>query len=161
MEYKIVEREPFKLIAKTRQFKNEIVNDDTNHDIPDFWEENIEAGLIPELKKMAASDDIYGACAALSKEIDTFAYGIGVQYDGDAVPDGYRLWEVKPTLWGVFPCYGKDAECVRETWKKIFGEFLPGSGYDMLDEVDFEFYPAEKEREDLFCEIRIPIGKKR
>ena len=160
MEYKIVEKEPFKLITKTRQFRNEIVNDESNHEIPDFWDESIEAGLMPALKKLAASPDLYGACATPSKESETFDYGIGVLYDDKPVPEGYQLWEITHPLWGVFPCYGTDAQCIKETWQKIFGEFLPGSGYDMLDLPDFELYPGVKEREDLFCEIWIPIGKK-
>jgi AraC family transcriptional regulator len=45
--------------------------------------------------------------------------------------------------------------------EKDFREFLPSSGYDMLDEIHFELYPAEIEREDLFFEVWIPLGKKR
>ncbi len=54
--------------------------------------------------------------------------------------EGYRVWEVNPTLWAVFKCTGTDGECIGEMWTRIFNEFLPGSSYNMLDDTDFELY---------------------
>lgn len=159
MDYKIVEREPFKLIAKIGQFRNEIVNDADNHDIPDFWDRSGKAGVFDELRKYAISNEIYGACAPVSKESEYFEYGIGMLYDGSAVPDGYRVWEVKPTMWAVFSCYGDNGDCIGEMWNRIFKEFLPASDYVMLDDLDFELYPAQSD-EKLFCEIWIPVEKR-
>jgi AraC family transcriptional regulator len=42
---------------------------------------------------------------------------------------------------------------------RIFTEFLPSSGYNMLDDTDFEFYPEEN-NSDCFCEVLIPVEKK-
>lgn len=159
MDYKIVEREPFKLITKIEQFHNEIVNDVDNHDIPDFWDRSGKEGVFDELRKHTISNDIYGACAPISKESEYFEYGIGMLYDGSTVPDGYRVWEVKPTKWAVFSCYGDNGDCIGEMWDRIFKEFLPGSDYVMLDDLDFELYPARSD-EKLFCEIWIPVEKR-
>ncbi len=159
MNYKVVEGVPFKLIAKIEQFRNEIVNDGENRDVPDFWKRCGEEGVFDELRKHSVSDDIYGACAPVSKESEYFEYGIGMLYDGSAVPDGCRVWEVKPTTWAVFSCNGESEDCIGETWDKIFKDFLPGSDYVMLDDTDFELYPAQSDGE-LFCEIWIPVSKK-
>lgn len=160
MEYKIVEREKFKLLAKVEAFRNESVSEEGNTEIPDFWKQCGADGVFEVLKQHTKSHDIYGVCAPISKESNYFDYGIGMVYDGDDVPEGFRIWEVSPTLWAVFKCVGTDGECIGETWDKIFKEFLPGSDYNMLDADDFEFYPENSEQ-DCFCEIWIPVERKK
>uniref|UniRef100_UPI004055FEE9 AraC family transcriptional regulator n=1 Tax=Acetatifactor sp. TaxID=1872090 RepID=UPI004055FEE9 len=160
MEYKIVEREKFKLLAKVEAFRNESVSEEDNTDIPDFWDRCGADGVFDMLKKHTKNHDIYGVCAPVSKESNYFDYGIGMVYDGEEVPEGFRIWEVTPTLWAVFKCIGTDAKCIGEAWDKIFKEFLPGSDYNMLDADDFELY-AENKEENCFCEIWIPVEKKK
>lgn len=159
MDYKIVEREKFKLLVKVEAFRNESVSESGNMEIPDFWDRCGAEGVFDLLKKHTGNQDIYGVCAPVSKESQYFDYGIGMIYDGNEVPGGYRLWEVNPTLWAVFKCIGTDGECIGEMWDRIFKEFLPESNYDMLDDVDFELYPADNE-ENCFCEIWIPVERK-
>ncbi len=159
MDYRIVERESFKLLAKVKEFRNEIVSDDNNTEIPEFWDECIKVGVLDALKKSAVNNAVYGACAPISKESKYFDYGIGMEYNGSEVPDGYRIWDVKPTLWAVFKCIGNNGDCIGETWDKIFKEFLPGSEYNMLDDTDFELY-SEDLGSEVFCEVWIPVEKK-
>ncbi len=159
MDYRIVERESFKLLAKVKEFRNEIVSDDNNTEIPDFWDKCINAGMLDALKKNAVNNAVYGACAPISKESKYFDYGIGMEYNGSEVPEGYRIWDVKPTLWAVFKCIGKNGDCIGETWDRIFKEFLPGSEYSMLDDTDFELYSEDLES-GVFCEVWIPVEKK-
>ena len=78
---------------------------------------------------------------------------------GGNVPEGYTIWEVKPTLWAVFKCIGETPDCIGETWERIFSEFLPGSEYSMLDDTDFELY-SENIESNCFCEIWIPVEKR-
>ena len=159
MEYKIVEREKFKLLAKVEAFRNESVSEKGNTDIPDFWTKCRADGVFEVLRQHTKEHDVYGACSQISKESEYFDYGIGMLYDGGEVPEGYHIWEITPTLWAVFQCIGTNAECIGETWDRIFKEFLPGSDYNMLDAVDFELYPENNDT-DCFCEIWIPVEKK-
>mgnify|MGYP000879213588 CR=1 FL=1 len=159
MEYKIVEKEPFKLLAKVKAFKNEIISEENNTEIPDFWKQCGDEGVFDVLSKHTVKHDIYGVCAPITKESTHFDYGIAMKYGGGAIPDGYRIWDVTPTLWTVFKCVGNDGECIGETWNRIFKEFLPSSDYNMLDDTDFELYP-EDNNSDCFCEIWIPVEKK-
>lgn len=160
MDYKIVKREPFKVVAKVREFRNEIVNEKDNHDISDFWEESGKTGVFDELRKHAREQDGYGICAPISKESKYFEYGIGMLYDESGIPDGYRIWEITHSLWAVFSCFGDNGSCIDEKWDRIFKEFLPGSKYDISDGADFERYPAESDGK-LFCELWIPVKVKR
>lgn len=159
MDYRIEKREPFKLLTKVRMFRNESISEEGNTEIPDFWKECGGNGTFDVLKQYTSKHDIYGACAPISKERAHFDYGIGMEFNGGDIPDGYRIWEVKPTLWAVFKCIGETPECIGEIWAKIFSEFLPGSEYNMIDDTDFELY-SEETKEDCFCEIWIPVEKK-
>ena len=159
MDYKIVEREPFTLLAKVESFRIESIKEDNNNEIPDFWKRSGEEGVFTELRKHSNQPDIYGACSPISKESQFFEYGIGMIHDGSSVPTGYKLYEVKPTLWAVFPCIGDSGECIGETWNRIYKEFLPASEYEMLDDTDFELYPDNSDG-NLFCEVWIPVSKK-
>lgn len=159
MDYRIVQRKTFQLLVKTRAFRNESISEKGNTEIPDFWKECGENGVFEVLNNHTKKHDIYGVCAPISKESACFDYGIGMEYDGGMIPDGYSLLCVEPTLWAVFECIGTDGDCIEDTWNRIFKEFLPGSDYEMLDAVDFELYP-ENSRPGCFCEIWIPVAKK-
>lgn len=159
MKYKIVEKEEFKLLAKVKAFRNESISEEGNTEIPDFWKQCGENGVFDVLTKHTIEHDAYGVCAPISKESIYFDYGIAMKYDGGDIPEGYKLWHVKPTLWAVFECVGDNGECIGETWDRIFKEFLPSSDYNMLDDTDFELYP-ENNNSDCFCEIWIPVERK-
>ena len=159
MDYKIIERESFKLLAKVESFRNESISEEGNTEIPDFWKRSGEMGVFEVLKNNTVKHVVYGVCAPISKQSKHFDYGIAMEYEGGNTPDGYRIWEVKPTLWAVFKCIGEDGACIGETWNKIFKEFLPSSEYNMLDDTDFELYP-DNNNSDFFCEIWIPVQKK-
>ncbi|MBF4694935.1 AraC family transcriptional regulator [Fusibacter ferrireducens] len=159
MDYRIEKRAPFKLIAKVKKFKNLAIAEEENNEIPAFWDTCKADGTFRVLEKKATRHDVYGLCAPVSKESPYFDYGIGMVYDGESVPEGYTLWEVKPTLWAVFKCMGDNGDCIEETWKRFYSEFLPSSDYNMLDDTDFELY-EENPTPGCFCELWIPIEKK-
>lgn len=168
MNYRMVQTKAQKFIAVVKNFPNEIINDDDNHDVSDFWEECNEKNLIgpiyglrPEGKR-----DLYGLCTPAKKDEGTFAYGIGVLVDEETVEfdlaemekAGYVIWDVKPGTYVVFDCVGEDGDCITETWSKFYKEFLPQMGYESNEETDYEIY-YEKGRKDLFCELWIPVRK--
>jgi AraC family transcriptional regulator len=159
MDYRIETKEGFKLLAKVKKFRNESTAEEGNTEIADFWKRSSEDGTFDILKHNACKNDFYGACAPISKESTHFDYGIGMEFAGGHIPEGFTVWEVKPTLWAVFKCIGENADCIRETWERFFSEFLPGSEYNMLDDTDFELY-SEDFRPDCFCEIWVPVEKK-
>lgn len=99
MEYKIVEKEEFKLLAKVKTFKNESISEEGNTEIPEFWKECRENEVFNVLAQYTTEHDIYGVCAPISKESIYFDYGIAMKYNGENIPEGYKLWHVRPTLW--------------------------------------------------------------
>ena len=171
MDYRIVQTEEKKFIALTRTFKTEIINDDDNHEIPDFWAECNQNQMLSPIwmLKEDGKRDLYGLCTPTPEGSTTFDYGIGIKIDEDT-PDfdpaaleekGFRMWDVPAGTYVVFDCIGENADVIGEVWSKFYKEFLPQSGYEAVDETDYELYfDTEGARENLICELWIPIRKK-
>ena len=169
MDYRIVQTKAQKFLAIVRSFSNEIINDDENHDIPDFWGECHDGKIIEQLCNLRpfGKRDLYGLCSPAKEGEESFEYGIGVLIDEDIAKfdlsemeqAGYRIWDVKPGTYVVFECLGDDGDCISETWSKFYKEFLPQTGYEAAEETDYEIY-YENGREGLFCELWIPLHKK-
>lgn len=169
MDYRIVQTEEQKFIALVRSFSNEIINDEENHDIPDFLGECHDKNLVEPIRNLRPEGkrDLYGLCSPTKEGKDSFEYGIGVLIDGDTSEfdfeemekAGYRIWDVKPSTYVVFDCIGEDGDCISKTWSKFYKEFLPQMGYESEEETDYEIY-FEKGKSGLFCELWIPVRKK-
>lgn len=175
MDYRIVQTEAKRFLALARSFRNEIINDDDNHEIPDFWGE-VQANRMLSPVWMLRKDgmrDLYGLCTPTTEGSPTFDYGIGIPVDKDTAEfnlselekAGFRLWDVKPGTYVVFDCMGKDGDCIRDTWAKFYKEFLPQMGYEAAEESDYELYfdsegETARSRPGLFCELWIPVKKK-
>lgn len=168
MNYRIEETGKQRFIAKVRAFNNENINDDSNHEIPDFWDESYENHLVDEIRNMRRNGkkDLYGLCSPTKENNTTFDYGIGVIIDKDTdidneeelIKKGYRIWNVDPGTYVVFKCYGDNGDCISEMWSRFFKEFLPQSEYEQTEDTDYEIY-FEKGEPGLFCELWIPIKR--
>ncbi len=172
MDYKIVQTKDQKFIALVRTFRNEIINDDDNHEIPDFWGEvNANQMLSPIwMLREDGKRDLYGLCTPTNAE-DTkgsFDYGIGIIADEDTADfdeaelekAGFRIWNVKAGTYVVFECVGENGDCITETWARFYKEFLPQMGYEAEDETDYEKY-FDQGKKGVFCELWIPVRKKK
>ena len=169
MDYRIVQTKEQKFIALVRNFRNEIINDETNHDIPDFWKECHNKNLVEVIYNLRPEGkrDLYGLCSPTQKGEDMFKYGIGVLIDEETMDfdtdemkkAGYCIWDVKPGTYVVFDCIGENGNCIGDTWAKFYKEFLPQMGYETEEATDYEIY-FEKGRKGLFCELWIPVRKK-
>lgn len=168
MDYRIVQTKEQKFIALVREFSNTIINDDENHDIPDFWGECHAGNLLEPIRnlKPEGQRDLYGLCSPAKEEKGFFAYGIGVLVDENTADfdqaameqAGYRIWDVEPGTYVVFDCMGDNGDCISETWSKFYREFLPQMGFQAEEATDYEIY-YENGKPGLFCELWIPIRK--
>lgn len=169
MEYRIVQTKEQKFLALVRRFPNEIINDEENHDIADFWDECHANNLVEPIRSLRPDGkrDLYGLCSPQGEDERSFAYGIGILLDDETAAlnseemekAGYSLWDVPAGTYVVFDCMGDNGDCITETWSKFFKEFLPQMGYTAAPATDYEIY-FEKGRSGLFCELWIPVVKK-
>lgn len=166
MDYRIEHKESQEFIALVKAFPNEIINDDTNHSIPDFWAECYEKDLIEPMKllRVKGKRDLYGLCSPVKDGDSHFSYGIGIMLDENTetsklehfLKNGYLIWKTEPADYAVFKCFGSDGDCLAETWSKFFKEFIPQTGYTQTDDTDYEIY-FENGESGLFCELWIPV----
>ena len=168
MDYRMEHRGRQQFIAMVKAFPNEIINDDNDHSIPDFWAECSERNLIEPMRllRKEGKRDIYGLCSPLKDNETHFNYGIGVILDDDTdiskleqfTQNGYSIWKTEPVDYAVFKCFGPDGDCLGETWSKFFKEFVPQTGYMQTDDTDYEIY-YENGESGLFCELWVPVKK--
>ena len=175
INYRIEKEKNRKLIAVTQSFPVEIINEDGNEDVSDFWGVCYDKGLVDILKSVRDTDDnrILGLCAPLLDNDSYFDYGIGIMIKDEknleevlneankqVVNQGFdnlfRVWEVDEQEYVVFECYGEDGACIQKAWKTFYKEFLPQSRYVSSEKTDYEIYFDDSEN-GLFCELWIPI----
>lgn len=168
MDYRMEHRERQQFLALVRAFPIEIINDDNDHSIPDFWTECSEKNLIEPMKALRTEGkrDLFGLCSPTKGGETHFDYGIGILIDEDTDQkelesfqnNGYTIWETFPADYVVFQCFGEDGDCLGETWSRFFKEFSPQTGYTQTEDADYEIYYERGER-GLFCELWVPVKK--
>ena len=93
--------------------------------VPGMWEEAREKGMIEDIFKLS-DGKLWGVMGALANYTqDTVEYYI-VATNHEAVPEGMAELFAEKGLWVIFPCYGR--ENIQPVWKRIYGEWFPGSG---------------------------------
>ena len=168
MDYRLEHRGHQKFISLVKTFPNEIINDDNDNSISDFWRECSQKNLIEPMRLLRAEGkrDLYGLCSPVKDSETHFTYGIGVILDEYTditqldyfIENGYSLWNTEPADFAVFECFGVDGCCLGATWSKFFKEFVPQTGYTQTDDTDYEIY-FEHAKSGLFCELWVPVKK--
>lgn len=158
MEYKIEEKESFKVIG----LKNNVKYETANTDIPKIWETFFKNYPFSKIKtKYAVNFD-----EAMGN--DTFSYMIGDDYEENStIPKELEVMEIPKFTWVIFSCIGPANVKMQETNERIFKEWLPNSTeYEIAAGYNIEIYSNPKDYkngtndEEYYSEIWIPIKKK-
>ncbi len=158
MDYKIVEKEAFKVAGYSKNFKY----DEAFQEVPKFWGEYMKTDMSKNI------------CGAYGVNIDekmggeTFEYIIAENYkDGMENIKGVTVKTIPKFTWAVFPCRGECIKSLQETNTKIFSEWLPNcKDYEIAAGYNIEMYsnPSEYEKglmdKNYYSEIWIPVKKK-
>jgi AraC family transcriptional regulator len=160
MNYKIVEKDSFKIIGRELRIRND--NGDNFKLIPGFWDQCKNEGVWEELMKLPRvliNDE--GACLGMCMDFDginTFSYLICVEVSNiDFVPEKMVAKTIPAQKYAVFTAKGKMAESIQQTWKDIYQEWFPSSGYERTSGPDFELYDKRSEANDENTEVDIYI----
>ncbi len=149
MDYKIVKKEGFKVVAKTKFFNDE----NSKKGIPEFWTEYYEKGLNNKVCGMM------GICSQTNGDSGEWKYGIGCEDNYvKEIPKDFRLLEIPAYTWAIFKCTGPMPNAIQDMWRKIYSEWLPQSGYELVNDYDIEFYTeGDNQANDYRSEIWIPV----
>ena len=158
MDYKIVRKEEFTVIANAKTFPYE----GAKESIPQFLQEHFQSG------KGAVVCGWYGINIDLEMGQENFEYLIADPYNPQKeVPEGYEIRTIPAFEWAVFPCRGAMPTALQDVNTKIYTEWLPAlKEYEFAAGYCVEYYddPTKYEKgtldENYYCEIWIPIKKK-
>lgn len=159
MDYKIVGKESFKVIGKSIQTST--LGGENNRKIASFWKEVNSNGFVEELEKDCGSLGILGICMEYDHQLENLTYLIAAEKNKEQVPDGLEEREIPAATWAVFPVIGAMPDAMPRTWKRIFSEWFPATGYEHAGGPEMEVYSSngDPSSEDYYSEIWIPIKK--
>lgn len=158
MEYKMVEKEAFKVVGLKDSFKYETAN----QEIPKIWKKFFTKNVFSKIKpKYAVNIDT-------NMGRDVFDYVIGDDYNSSLkVPKDFEIIEIPKLTWVVFSCIGPASVKMQETNERIFKEWLPNSNdYEIAAGYNIEMYsnPNDYKKgiddEEYYSEIWIPVKRK-
>lgn len=66
---------------------------------------------------------------------------------------------VEAHTWAIFPSKGAFPEALQETWGKIYAEWLPSSGYELVEAPEISFVRRDGS-EEVYSEIWIAVKEK-
>lgn len=155
MDYRLVEKGNFSVVGVGLRTSAKVGQN--LRDIPDFWERSIKDGTTDRVAALAPGKPMLGVCTDFSTGSDEFLYLIAVEAPAnkaDTAPD-LASRDIPANTWAVFTCLVSD---IQETWKRIFQEWFPATGYEHAHGPELEVY---LEGDDAMkCEIWIPIVTK-
>jgi AraC family transcriptional regulator len=155
MNYRLEELDSLRIVGR----KFEVETKRAFDIVPGIWQREMEGGFLPKLidmsweKPKCKLESLLGVIGSKPRISDeTFDYFISVRYEGE-VPEGMEEWTLPASKWAVFPL-------VQEAWKRVYTEWLPGSGYDLADApiVECHYAPGHEPASELWVPV-VPISK--
>lgn len=158
MKYRLEEKEDF-YVAGIKG-KIQYANNTDNCMIRDLWDRFAEDDKERLLNH--SNHLLHGliGVSANSTE-DEFDYYIAVTVDRDTpLAKETELLHIPDSAWAVFEPAGKRPEDTIDTWKRIFTEWLPNSGYQSGNTPCLEVYNQEGSESGYVFEIWVPLVKR-
>ena len=163
MNYRIVEKEPFKLIGFKKRVP--IIFGGVNPEIAAMTK-LLTPEVIKQLKALSNLEPkgIISASANFSEgrleekgELDHY---IGVATSSDDTSK-FDVLEIDASTWAVFESIGPFPETLQNVWGRVYSEWLPSSGYEAVagPEILWNESP-DTENPKYRSEIWIPVKKK-
>lgn len=161
MDYKIMKKEAFKIIARQQRFEK-IEDIQGRSDIPKFWTECHGDGTVKYLTENCKKDGVLGSsvvgmCMEDSTAVKDFPYLIGAEYAGGEVHEGYKVVDVPAAEWAVFKidCFNMEdmIKAIQQSWHRVFAEFFPSSNYKPAGNFDLEVYPTDSYKGEIWISV--------
>lgn len=140
MKYRIVEREAFQTVGVKRECPcgNESGGP---AGIPEFWGESGANGTVARLAGLIDGQiqGVLGITDNYDPENNTIDYWIAAERAAD-VPEGFEALHFPAAKWAVFEVRGVAAAAMVEAWQRIYSEWIPSNGYEVLNLPAVEAY---------------------
>jgi len=159
MDYRIEEREAFKIIGKTKRVST--VDGSNFKIVPKFWDEINKSGVCEKLFEAAGGLGVLGVCMDYEHEKEEFTYMIAIEKPDKEMSGDFIEKDIPAATWAIFEAIGPIPDAIQDVWKRIYSEWFPATGYEHANAPELEVYlPGNPDDEDYKCEVWIPIIKK-
>ena len=163
MKYRIVEKEPFRIIGFKKRVP--IIFEGVNPEIAKMTE-LITPEVIKQLKAISNVEPIGIISASTNfsegrmEEKGELDHYIGVATSSAEIAD-FDVLEIDASDWAVFESIGPFPETLQNVWGRIYSEWFPSSGYEAAEgpEILWNEHP-DTENPKYRSEIWIPVKKK-
>lgn len=153
MKYRIEEKDGFKLIGTSRVVS---MSNEKNYEmVPQFWNELWENGTTQQLIKEKGPLQVPGVCHDFDYDKEEFTYTAAVEFRPELEGKYETILDIPSSTWAIFE--GDQLGEMQPTWKRIFSEWFPATGYELLLTPEIELSYPENEDGTTNWEIWIPI----
>jgi AraC family transcriptional regulator len=164
MEFRIEDKPAFNLVGVSKrvpmQFEgvnNEIVK--LAQSITDEQKEEMHS--LQNIEPYEIVNASYHADANFIKEEGDLTHLIGVLTTEKQVSNHLDTVPVEACTWAIFPNEGPFPSTLQETMAKTYSEWLPSSGYEVINVPSFSFTKMDKDKQGYaYSEVWIPVRKK-
>ncbi|MGM1433951.1 AraC family transcriptional regulator [Bacillus cereus group sp. BceL295] len=163
MNYRIEEKEPFRIIGITKRVP--IVFNGVNEEIASMWK-SLNPESIQTLKSLSNIEPtgIISASTNFSEgrmeekgELDHY---IGVATTKDC-PEEFKQLEVAASTWAIFKAVGPFPDALQNVWGRIYSEWFPSSNYELAEGPEILWNESKDVSSPNFrSEIWVPVLKK-
>jgi len=163
MDYKIVDKEPFKLVGFKKRVP--IIFSGVNPEIAKMYE-LLTPEIIKKLKDLSDIEPsgIISASTNFSEgrmeekgELDHY---IGVATSNNEIEE-FDIFKIDANTWAVFESIGPFPETLQNVWGRIYSEWFPSSGYEAVDGPEILWNESKDTTNPKYkSEIWIPVKKK-
>ncbi|MBT2687633.1 AraC family transcriptional regulator [Bacillus sp. ISL-47] len=158
MQYSIVEKGAFQVAGVKRAFS--LCNEENLSGIPKMWDEVNRDGTSDRLFQLNNGEmkGVLGICVDnRNTKPDSMDYWVAASCKGEKL-ESLESMEIPASKWAVFEVHGAMPYAMQNTWKKIFSEWFPSSGFEHAGAPEMEVYPAgDASSPDYYSEVWIPV----
>lgn len=163
MNYRIVEKEQFKLVGFKKRVK--IVFEGVNSEIAKMTE-LLTPDVIKQLKSVSNVEPIGIISASTNfseermEETGELDHYIGVATSKNEIAE-FDILEIDASTWAVFESIGPFPDTLQNVWGRIYSEWFPSSGYEVARGPEILWNESPDTSNPKYkSEIWIPVKKK-
>lgn len=163
MNYRIVEKEPFKLVGFKKRVP--IVFEGVNPEIAKMTE-LLTPDVIKQLKAMSNIEPLGIVSASVNfsegrmEEKGELDHYIGVATSSNETAE-FDVLEIKSSTWAVFESIGPFPQTLQNVWGRIYSEWFPSSGYEVVEGPEILWNEGQDTGNPKYrSQIWVPVKKK-
>lgn len=161
MKVKIISKPEFKLVGVTAKVALQFTGE--NSEIKNLAQsitptQRKELHTLANIEPYQVLNASYNFDSDRSTENGSLTHLIGIATDLENNFEDLESIEVPEHTWAIFPNKGKFPDTLQDTWKRIYSEWLPDSGYEVVNAPEISF--TKYGETNPYSEIWIAVEKK-